>query len=76
MKQYKLLSLLTIALAISLSACHKRGDYICVCAGGFAGNHYEEREVPGKSKKDASNKCEALGNPVGTPDGITCALKE
>ncbi len=76
MKPYKLLSLLAIAIFMSLSSCHKRGDYVCVCAGGFTGNYYEEREVPGKSKKDASSKCEALGDPPGSPDGISCALKK
>lgn len=76
MKPIKLSFLLVITIATIMASCHSRGEYICVCAGGFSGSYYQEREVPGKSKKDARDKCAAYGDAAGTPDGITCALKQ
>ena len=72
----KLLSLIAIGTMLLATSCHSRGDYVCVCQGGFSGNYYEERKVAGSSKKDGRNKCQALGDPVGSPDGIYCDLKQ
>ena len=71
MKNLFLLS--AIIISLGFAACNE--TYTCECKGGFTGE-IPSKEIKSRSQGAARYQCESFSNEPGTPDGITCKLKE